>query len=123
MPENKVFNKILRMTTEKVLSALSNVQEPDLGKDIVTLGMVKDIEIEGNYVAFTVVLTPNPRIIDDRPPPPKKDRGRVEGVLDVSIHASGDRMRGEFVLSEEQLGGDGVEGDITEFIGVRANAR
>jgi ATP-binding protein involved in chromosome partitioning len=33
------------------------VQEPDLGKDLVTLNMVKDIEIEGNYVAFTVVLT------------------------------------------------------------------
>ncbi len=45
------------MTKEKVLEALSNVQEPDLGKDIVTLNMVKDIEIEGNYVSFTVVLT------------------------------------------------------------------
>jgi len=33
------------------------VQEPDLGKDLVTLNMVKDIEIEGNYVSFTVVLT------------------------------------------------------------------
>src|ERR1700748_612115 len=45
------------MTPEKVLEALSNVQEPDLGKDIVTLNMVKDVEINGNYVAFTVVLT------------------------------------------------------------------
>src|ERR1700722_17967530 len=45
------------MTPEIVLAALANVQEPDLGKDIVTLNMVKDIEIEGNYVAFTVVLT------------------------------------------------------------------
>src|SRR5580692_8184669 len=45
------------MTSEKILAALGNVQEPDLGKDIVTLNMVKDIEIEGNYVAFTVVLT------------------------------------------------------------------
>lgn len=45
------------MTTEKILEALSNVQEPDLGKDLVTLNMVKDIEIEGNYVTFTVVLT------------------------------------------------------------------
>jgi ATP-binding protein involved in chromosome partitioning len=53
----KVFNKILDMTREKVLEALGNVQEPDLGKDIVTLNMVKDIEIDGNYVAFTVVLT------------------------------------------------------------------
>ena len=45
------------MTKEKVLEALSNVQEPDLGKDLVTLNMVRDISIEGNYVSFTVVLT------------------------------------------------------------------
>lgn len=45
------------MTRDDILKALSNVQEPDLGKDLVTLNMVKDIEIEGNYVAFTVVLT------------------------------------------------------------------
>src|SRR6476620_5080865 len=45
------------MTQEKILEALGTVQEPDLGKDIVTLNMVKDISIEGNYVSFTVVLT------------------------------------------------------------------
>lgn len=45
------------MTQEKILEALGNVQEPDLGKDIVTLNMVKDIQIDGNYVSFTVVLT------------------------------------------------------------------
>lgn len=45
------------MTPEKILQALSNVQEPDLGKDIVTLNMVKDIAINENNVSFTVVLT------------------------------------------------------------------
>jgi ATP-binding protein involved in chromosome partitioning len=45
------------MTNEDVLKALSSVQEPDLGKDIVSLNMVSDISIEGNYVSFTVVLT------------------------------------------------------------------
>ena len=45
------------MTNEDILKALSNVQEPDLGKDLVTLNMVKDIEIDGNNVSFTVVLT------------------------------------------------------------------
>ena len=45
------------MTKEIVLDALRTVQEPDLGKDIVTLDMVKEIEIEGNYISFTVVLT------------------------------------------------------------------
>lgn len=45
------------MTSEDILKALSNVQEPDLGKDLVTLNMVKDIAIDGNHVSFTVVLT------------------------------------------------------------------
>jgi ATP-binding protein involved in chromosome partitioning len=45
------------MTESDILKALGNVQEPDLGKDIVTLNMVKDIKIEGNNVSFTVVLT------------------------------------------------------------------
>jgi ATP-binding protein involved in chromosome partitioning len=45
------------MTEAAILSALSNVQEPDLGKDLVTLNMVKDIQIKDNNVSFTIVLT------------------------------------------------------------------
>lgn len=45
------------MTQEKILQALSTVQEPDLGRDIVTLGMVKDLAIEKYYVSFNIELT------------------------------------------------------------------
>ncbi len=45
------------MTEADILKALSNVQEPDLGKDLVTLNMVKDILIDGKNVSFTIVLT------------------------------------------------------------------
>ena len=45
------------MTEDQIIKALSNVQEPDLGKDLITLNMVKDIRIDGNRVSFTVVLT------------------------------------------------------------------
>lgn len=46
------------MITEKdVLQALSHVQEPDLGKDLVTLNMIKDITINDLDVKFTLVLT------------------------------------------------------------------
>jgi ATP-binding protein involved in chromosome partitioning len=45
------------MTEADILKALSNVQEPDLGKDLVTLNMVKDISIKNNDVSFTIVLT------------------------------------------------------------------
>lgn len=45
------------MTRDDILKALSNVQEPDLGKDLVTLNMVRDILIKDKTVSFTVVLT------------------------------------------------------------------
>lgn len=45
------------MTEAQILDALRNVQEPDLGKDLVTLQMIKDIVINGQQVSFTVVLT------------------------------------------------------------------
>lgn len=45
------------ITEEAVLNALRQVDDPDLGKDIVTLNMVKDIKIEGKQVTFTVELT------------------------------------------------------------------
>jgi len=45
------------MTKEDILKALSNVQEPDLGQDLVTLNMIQNVVIEGNDVSFTVVLT------------------------------------------------------------------
>lgn len=45
------------MTEADILKALSNVQEPDLGKDLVTLNMVKDVAIDGNEVSFTIILT------------------------------------------------------------------
>lgn len=52
-----ILTKVYMITKEAVLQALSNVQEPDLGKDLVTLNMVKDIEIDGKNISFTVVLT------------------------------------------------------------------
>ncbi|MEP7277452.1 MAG: Mrp/NBP35 family ATP-binding protein [Bacteroidota bacterium] len=45
------------MQQEQIMSALSTVQEPDLGKDLVTLNMIKDVVINGNQVSFTLVLT------------------------------------------------------------------
>ncbi|MDI9320981.1 MAG: Mrp/NBP35 family ATP-binding protein [Phycisphaerales bacterium] len=45
------------ITKEAVLEALSNVDDPDLHKDIVTLGMVKNLQVEGNHISFMVELT------------------------------------------------------------------
>jgi ATP-binding protein involved in chromosome partitioning len=45
------------VTKEQVLSALRNVQDPDLHKDIVTLGFVKEVAVRGGEVDFTIELT------------------------------------------------------------------
>jgi ATP-binding protein involved in chromosome partitioning len=47
----------MNITKELVLEALKNVEDPDLKKDLVTLGMIKDLEVDGKNVRFTVVLT------------------------------------------------------------------
>ena len=45
------------LTNENVLKALGRVEEPDLKKDLVSLGMIKNLEVTGNTIRFTVQLT------------------------------------------------------------------
>src|ERR1051325_11767617 len=47
----------MTITKEAVLAALSKVQEPELHKDLVTLNMIRELQIEDNVVSFTVMLT------------------------------------------------------------------
>ncbi len=67
------------LTEAAILSALSQVQEPELGKDIVTLQMVKNIVIEGTTAAFTIELT--------TPACPLKDE--IEGNTRAAMTAIG----------------------------------
>lgn len=68
------------MTEADILKALGNVQEPDLAKDLVTLGMVKDIVINDNDVSFTVILT--------TPACPMKDmmRSACENAIKILVN-------------------------------------
>ncbi len=63
------------LTQEAVLKALSTVQEPELGGDLVSRNMIKDVVIEGTKVSFTIELT--------TPACPLKDeiQARVEAAL------------------------------------------
>ena len=45
------------LTEQAVMEALGKVQEPELHKDLVSLGMIKDLHIEGSAVEFTIELT------------------------------------------------------------------
>jgi ATP-binding protein involved in chromosome partitioning len=60
------------VTEEKVLDVLKRVQDPDLHKDIVSLGFIRNLKIEGGNVAFDLNLT--------TPACPVKDQMRDEAV-------------------------------------------
>lgn len=47
----------MNIQPSQVLDALRHVDDPDLKKDLVTLGMIKDISVDGLKVNFSVVLT------------------------------------------------------------------
>ncbi|MCE2995129.1 MAG: Mrp/NBP35 family ATP-binding protein [Cyclobacteriaceae bacterium] len=47
----------MKFTQEDISRALSTVNDPDLKKDLVTLGMIKDIVVSDKKVSFSVVLT------------------------------------------------------------------
>ncbi|MFD1551754.1 chromosome partitioning protein [Putridiphycobacter roseus] len=47
----------MNISADQVTAALSKVIEPDLKKDIITLGLVSNIQVEDNKVAFTVQIS------------------------------------------------------------------
>ncbi len=88
------------ITKEAILAALSKVQEPELHKDLVTLNMVRELEINGDQVFFTVMLTtPACPLRSQIEREAKQAVMTIEGVKSVSIKMDSDvpndgRMRG-----------------------------
>jgi ATP-binding protein involved in chromosome partitioning len=83
------------ITQEQVLAALRTVPEPELGKDLVTLGMVKDISICGGGVKFTVELTtpacPLKKMIEDDC---KRAVSKIPGVETITVNLTSNVRRG-----------------------------
>jgi ATP-binding protein involved in chromosome partitioning len=87
-------------TKEQVIAALSHVQEPELHKDLVTLNMIRDLEIDGNKVTFTVMLTTPACPLKGKIEKESREAVlAVEGVKSVEVRLDSDvpndgRMRG-----------------------------
>jgi ATP-binding protein involved in chromosome partitioning len=90
-------NKIAK---EAVLAALGKVQEPELHQDLVTLNMIRNLEIEGDKVSFTVMLTTPACPLRGRIDKEVREAVMsVEGVKTVEVKMDSDvpndgRMRG-----------------------------
>jgi ATP-binding protein involved in chromosome partitioning len=46
-----------QLTNENIMAVLGQVKDPEIGRDLVSLGMVKNIEINGSAIDLTVELT------------------------------------------------------------------
>src|ERR1700733_11181455 len=84
-----------------VLAALKVVRDPDLNRDIVSLGFIKDLKIDAGRVAFTIELTTPACPVKDQ----MRDQARaavqqVPGVSAVDVQMSA-RVR-------EAVGADGT---------------
>lgn len=80
----------------EVLNALGAVMDPELGKDLVSLGMIQKLDIEGSSVSFDLVLTtpacPLKRHLENA----SRDAVmRVPGVTEVNINVTS-RVGGHF---------------------------
>lgn len=81
---------MLDLTQENVLQSLRSVQDPDLHKDIVTLGFVKDLKIKGTDVSFRLELTTPACPVRDqfKADSEKAIRSTIKNVRDVAIEMS-----------------------------------
>jgi ATP-binding protein involved in chromosome partitioning len=90
----------MQVEQRAVLEALKVVRDPDLQRDIVSLGFIKDLRIAGDRVAFTIELTTPACPVKDQ----MRDQARaavllLPGVREVDVSMSA-RVR-------EAVGGDG----------------
>jgi ATP-binding protein involved in chromosome partitioning len=91
----------MQVEQTSVLAALKAVRDPDLNRDIVSLGFVKDLHVDGGRVGFTIELTTPACPVKDQ----MRDQARaavmqLPGVTEVDVRLSA-RVR-------EAVGGEGA---------------
>ncbi len=79
------------VTEKDVRTALKGVKDPELGLDLVVLGLVYDIEIEGPVVKTTISLTsPMCPVAGEIVEQARQAVAAVEGVEESDVHLTFD---------------------------------
>jgi ATP-binding protein involved in chromosome partitioning len=82
-------------TEQLVLDALRQIKDPDLHKDIVTLGFIKDLKIESGAVSFRIVLTtPACPVKQEMEDAARELVGALPGVTTVSVKMDAEVPKG-----------------------------
>jgi ATP-binding protein involved in chromosome partitioning len=91
----------MQVDQAKVLDALRVVQDPDLHRDIVSLGFIKDLNVDGGRVAFTIELTTPACPVKDQ----MRDQARAAVLQLPGVSAVDVRMSAKV---REAVGADGA---------------
>ncbi len=95
-----------QLTEQSVLDALSQIEDPDLHKDIVTLGFIKDLKIEGGHVSFRIVLTtPACPVKEQMETAARELVGRLEGVESVTVKMDAEVPKGRGLADKVSVPG------------------
>jgi ATP-binding protein involved in chromosome partitioning len=93
---------------ERIIAALRTVEDPELGKDLVSLNMVKNLKVGEKAISLTLELT--------TPACPLKDRLAADVRAAVGRAAEGVPVKIEFAASVPQARGLRVVGGSTETL-------
>ena len=100
------------VSSAAVLDALRGVRDPDLHKDIVSLGFVKNLAVDGGRVSFAIELT--------TPACPVKDQMRDQAHSLVSALPGVASVAIEMTAAVRTVApGDGAMGPLTPVAGVK----
>ena len=95
-----------QVTEQTVLDSLKQIIDPDLRKDIVTLGFIRDLEISGGDVAFRIVLTtPACPVKEEMESQAKEFVSAIDGVTSVNVTMDAEVPQGRGIANNVAIPG------------------
>lgn len=99
---------------KKIVEALKKIVDPEIGMDIINLGLVYDIRVEGDVATIVMTLTTpfcpwGPLVISQA-----EEAVKALGFKDVNIEITFDPPWGTHMMSEEAKAKLGVGGEKDE---------
>src|SRR5688572_21848370 len=95
-----------QLSEETVLNSLSQIIDPDLKKDIVQLGFIRDLKIAGGDVAFRIVLTTPACPVKEQMETQATELVRaLEGVTNVKVTMDAEVPQGRGIANNVAIPG------------------
>lgn len=91
--------------TDRIITTLKSVYDPEIPVDVYELGLIYDIQIseEGNVKIIMTLTTPNCPVAESLPAEVRQKVEEVEGVKEVELDLTFEPTWDRSMMSEEAL--------------------